>query len=105
VATSVIIIFGVMTKWDYTYPDSNSFNQHLKNWLDPTVLSQLKAGNDYCLVAMSPKTFLYSSPFHDQGDYSVKAEFMISPEYIKEKCANRIIIPHESVKDQLKSLN
>jgi hypothetical protein len=104
VATAIIIIFGIRTEWAYTYPETYSMEQHLKDWTKPVYLSELKPDHDYCLVALSPQTFLYSSPFHQKGDYSLKAEFMISPEYVKEQCADRIIIAHESVKDQLNNL-
>ncbi|MGK7945644.1 MAG: hypothetical protein AB4058_14370, partial [Microcystaceae cyanobacterium] len=104
VATAILVIFGIRTQWAYTYPETYSMERHLKDWTNAQVLSQLKADHDYCLVALSPQTFLHSSPFHDKGDYSIKAEFLISPEYVKEQCADRMIIAHESVKDQLNHL-
>ena len=42
---------------------------------------------------MMSGAFLYNSQFHPPRNYSIRAEFKISPEYIKEQCASRVILP------------
>ena len=93
VATSVLILFVTMTRWDYTYPRTNFLASYMSSVLDPQIMQQLEDQQKYCLVDLSPHTFLYNSQFHPPRSYSIRAEFKISPEYIQEQCASRVILP------------
>jgi hypothetical protein len=93
VAMYILIIFVHLTRWDYTYPRTNFLASYMSSVLDPQILQQLEDQQKYCLVDLSPHTFLYNSQFHPPRSYSIRAEFNISPEYIKEQCASRVILP------------
>jgi uncharacterized membrane protein YhaH (DUF805 family) len=95
VALAVLIIFGIKTRWDYTYPNGLSFAKFMEDRVKPEVVTQIKDGEDVCLVNFAPLSFLYNSKFHPGRDYSVKAEFLISKEYVAEKCRDRKIIYNE----------
>lgn len=92
VATAVLFVFITLTRWDFTAPRSNSLANYMEYNTKPTILNQLESGKSYCFVDFSPHTFLYNSRFHAPQNYSIKAEFNISPEYIQENCRDRVIL-------------
>lgn len=92
VATAVLFVFITLTRWDFTYPRSNSLASYIEYNAKTAILEQLETGKNYCLIDFSPHTFLYNSVFHPPKNYSIKAEFNINPEYIQENCRNRVIL-------------
>jgi hypothetical protein len=94
VGVIVMIIFGILTRWDFTYPNRVSFKNFMSDRVDEKVISSIQEGEEVCLVGFSPLSFLYISKFHPDlnRNYSIKSEFTISPEYVKEKCGDRRII-------------
>ena len=102
VATVFLIAFVAATRWEYTYPRHRSLAERIDGEVRPIILREIKEGEEVCLVGMSPHTFLYNSQFYAVRNYSVKAEFMVSPEFVKEKCGSRHIIAPYEVKPKLK---
>lgn len=91
----IMLIFCILTKWDYTYPDAVSLTKFMKDHerVKETIIADIKDGEEVCLVDFTPLTFLYNPKFHpEKKSYSVKSEFNINPEYVKEKCGDRRII-------------
>lgn len=90
----IMIIFCISTKWDYTYPDAVSLNKFMTDHerVKTAIMTNIKDGEKICLVGFSPLTFLYNSQFHPNSNYSIKSEFLVEPDYIKEKCGDRRII-------------
>lgn len=90
----IMMIFCISTKWDYTYPNAVSLNKFMRDHqrVKTEVLADIKENESVCLVGFSPLTFLYNPKFHPGRNYSIKSEFVINPDYIKEKCGDRRII-------------
>ena len=67
----------VITKTEFMYvkPSFYTLSKHITNNIDNGVLSQIKPGDEVCLVGKYPYTFLYASKFHPQLNYvySIKA--------------------------------
>lgn len=93
----IMMIFIIITRWDYTYPNAMSLDKFMNsdNRVNPEVIAQLEVKKDVCLVGFTPLTFLYNSQFHEDKNYSVKAEFSYGEEEVKEKCGDRFIINKE----------
>jgi hypothetical protein len=102
IATVFLIAFVTSTRWEYTYPRANSLSDRINGVVRPILFKEIKDGEQFCLVGMSPHTFLYNSQFYPKRNYSIKAEFMISPEFVKEKCGSRRIIAPDEIKSQLR---
>ncbi|WP_228015364.1 hypothetical protein [Synechocystis salina] len=50
------------------------------------IFSQIKDGDQVCVVEKAPFSFFYNSYFHPGRDYSVRAEFNLEDERMKDKC-------------------
>jgi hypothetical protein len=61
VATSVLILFVTMTRWDYTYPRTNFLASYMSSVLDPQIMQQLEDQQKYCLVDLSSPSQLFYS--------------------------------------------
>lgn len=94
VAITIMMIFVILTRWDYTYPNAMSLEKFMNNdnRVNQEVIAKLEEKKEACLVGFTPLTFLYNSQFHDGKNYSVKAEFSYGEEEVKEKCGDRLII-------------
>lgn len=90
-ATVILFNFATATHWDYTYPEAYSL-QKLMNNVDYSIVEKIQDGEDVCLVGFTPFTFLYNAKFHPPKQYSVLAEFKISPEHTAKFCGDRTII-------------
>lgn len=91
-ATIILIIFAVLTRWEFTYPNPMSLEKFMSSRVEPAIIADIKENEEVCLVGFTPLTFLYNSRFHEGRNYFVKAEFNLSEEEVKEKCGNRRII-------------
>lgn len=96
VSTCAVIIFCVLTKWNFTLPNHHSLPVYIEYSLDTEVFSEIEDGEEVCLVGFAPRTFLYNSKFNPTRHYSVKAEAALSPDYVEEKCGSRRVISHQS---------
>ncbi len=94
VGITIMMIFMISTRWDYTYPNAMSLDKFMNsdNRVDEKVITDLVEKKNVCLVGFTPLTFLYNSQFHEGKNYLVKAEFNLSEEEVKEKCGHRLII-------------
>ncbi|YAI81931.1 MAG: hypothetical protein ACQJCO_09150 [cyanobacterium endosymbiont of Rhopalodia sterrenbergii] len=94
IAAGFMIVFITKTRYFFTIPEFSSFHDQVQRTdiIDQNFLKSLEHGENICLVAKVPHSFLYNSYFHSHSDYSIKAEFDMSPEYIEEKCEGRKII-------------
>ena len=94
VALVFMINFMNKTGNFYTYPAFRSLSQQLQDggMLDKNILNSIKEEEKICLIGKTPNTFFYNSYFHPPRQYSLKSEFLISEEFLKEKCENRRII-------------
>ncbi|MGP0129514.1 MAG: hypothetical protein ACTMUB_09725 [cyanobacterium endosymbiont of Rhopalodia musculus] len=94
IAASFMIIFITKTRYFFTIPEFSSFHNQVQRTdiIDQDLRKSFEHGEQICLVAKVPHSFLYNSYFHSYSDYSIKAEFDMSPEYIEEKCKGRKII-------------
>jgi hypothetical protein len=93
----VMVIFCILTRWDFTYPNRVTFNNFMSDRVEEKVLASIQEGEEVCLVGFSPLSFLYIAKFqpHLNRNYSIKSEFTIGTEYVKEKCGDRRIIYKE----------
>ena len=98
VAVFVMMVFCILTNWTYTYPNRVSFENFMKERVEENIIANIKEGEEICLVGFTPLTFLYNSQFHPPKNYSVKSEFLLSDEYVQEKCGDRRIIYRSSQK-------
>lgn len=92
VAAMVLMIFAILTRWDFTYPNAMSLEKFMSSRVDQEIIADIEENEEVCLVGFTPLTFLYSSSFHEGRNYSVKAEFNLSEEEVREKCDSRRII-------------
>lgn len=92
ISTIVLVIFAILTRWDFTYPNAMSLEKFMSTRVDQAVIADIQDNEEVCLVGFTPLTFLYNSRFHPARNYSVKAEFNLSEEEVKQKCGNRRII-------------
>jgi hypothetical protein len=94
IAAGFMIIFITKTRYFFTIPEFSSFHDQVQRTdiIDQNLLKNFKHQEQICLVAKVPHSFLYTSYFHSYSDYSIKAEFDMSPEYIEEKCQGRRIV-------------
>ena len=94
VALVFMINFMNKTGNFYIYPAFRSLSQQLQDggMLDKNILNSIKEEEKICLIGKTPNTFFYNSYFHPPRQYSLKSEFLISEEFLKEKCENRRII-------------
>lgn len=92
-----LIAFGVITNWEYTYPNRMSLAKFMTDSkrIDPELISQIQDNDKVCIVTSYPLVFLYNSKFNPGKNYSLKYEFAISDEYAKEKCQDYRIIKYE----------
>ncbi|MBE9117807.1 hypothetical protein IQ249_18060 [Lusitaniella coriacea LEGE 07157] len=95
ISTSAVIVFCILTKWNFTLPTHHSLPIYIGYSLDTKVFSQIEDGEEVCLVGFAPRTFLYNSKFNPTRHYSVKAEAALSPDYVEEKCGSRRIIENK----------
>jgi hypothetical protein len=96
-ALVILIAFGVITNWEYTYPNRMSLAKFMTDSkrVDPELLVQIQDNDKVCIVSPYPLVFLYNSKFNPGKNYSLKYEFAISDEYAKEKCQGYRIIKYE----------
>jgi len=92
VATVVLIIFAILTRWEFTYPNVMSLEKFMSSRVDQEIIADIKENEEVCLVGFTPLTFLYNPRFHEGRNYSLKAEFNLSEEEVIEKCGDRRII-------------
>ncbi|XTZ10286.1 MAG: hypothetical protein ACQZ3N_09505, partial [cyanobacterium endosymbiont of Rhopalodia yunnanensis] len=94
IAAGFMIIFITKTRYFFTIPEFSSLHDQVQRTdiIDQNLLKSFANGEQICLVAKVPHSFLYNSYFHSYSDYSIKAEFDMSPEYIEEKCEGRRIV-------------
>lgn len=83
----IMLIFGILTRWDYTYPSPFSLAKFMnEERVNPEILANIKENESVCLVGFTPLTFLYNSQFHQGKNYSLKAEFNLSKEDVIKNC-------------------
>lgn len=92
VGVIVMMIFAILTRWEFTYPNSMSLDKFMIDRVDQNVINMLEEKKEACLVGFTPLTFLYNSQFHEGKNYHIKAEFSLSEEEVKEKCGDLPII-------------
>ena len=73
---STLFLFIVLSKIGnpYARPTFYTLDQHLQERVKPEILKQINPGDEVCLVGKQPDTFLYTSKFHPQLDYSYSLE-------------------------------
>ncbi len=88
------LVFVRATNKFFTYPAFQPLSHQLSHteMLDADILAQLKDGGKYCIVGKAPNTFFYNSYFHPGRNYSVRGEFTLDENWIKEKCQGWKII-------------
>ena len=89
-----MIIFIDKTAKSFTVPQFHSLAYKIENagWIDPKTMKQFQEGDKICLVNKSPFAFLYNSYFHPPKNYFLKSEFLVSEEFVKEKCGKLKIV-------------
>jgi hypothetical protein len=94
IALVFMIIFIDKTAKSFTVPQFHSLTYKIENagWIDPKTMKQFKDGDKICLVNKSPFAFLYNSYFHPPQQYFLKSEFLVSEEFVKEKCGKLKIV-------------
>ena len=94
IAAGFMIVFVTKTRYFFTIPEFSSFHDQVQRTdiIDQDLLESFDHGEQICLVAKVPHSFLYSSYFHSYSDYSIKSEFDMPSEYIEEKCKGRRIV-------------
>ncbi|WP_267383229.1 hypothetical protein [Cyanobacterium sp. uoEpiScrs1] len=94
IAAGFMIIFVTKTRYFFTMPEFSSFYDQVQRTdiINQDLLKSFEDGEQICLVAKVPHSFLYNSYFHPYSNYSIKAEFDMSPEYIEEKCKGKRIV-------------
>lgn len=92
VATVVLMIFAILTRWEFTYPNAMSLEKFMSSRVEQEIIADIQENEEVCLVGFTPLTFLYNPRFHEGRNYSLKAEFNLSDEEVIEKCGNRRII-------------
>jgi hypothetical protein len=94
VALVFMIIFIDKTAKSFTVPQFHSLAYKIENagWIDPKTMKQFQEGDKICLVNKSPFAFLYNSYFHPPKNYFLKSEFLVSEEFVKEKCEQLKIV-------------
>jgi hypothetical protein len=94
IALVFMIIFIDKTAKSFTVPQFHSLDYKIENagWIDPKTMKQFKDGDKICLVNKSPFAFLYNSYFHPPKNYFLKSEFLVSEEFVKEKCGKLKIV-------------
>ena len=94
IALVFMIIFIDKTAKSFTIPQFHSLAYKIENagWIDPKTMKQVKDGDKICLVNKSPFAFLYNSYFHPPQNYFLKSEFLVSEEFVKEKCGKLKIV-------------
>lgn len=89
VAFVFMIIFIHKTNKFFTYPAFQPLTQQLEtaDWIvKKEIFSQIKDGDRVCIVEKAPFSFFYNSYFHPGQNYSVRAEFNLEDERMKDKC-------------------
>jgi hypothetical protein len=87
VALVFMLIFVQKTNKFFTLPAFQDLNQQLTTDLvKPHVFEQIQDGDHVCIVGQTPNTFLYNSYFHSGRNYSVRAEFNLEDERMKNRC-------------------
>ncbi|MBE9194760.1 hypothetical protein IQ219_05430 [Synechocystis sp. LEGE 06083] len=89
VAFMFMIIFIHKTNKFFTYPAFQPLTQQLEtaDWMvKKEIFSQIEDGDQVCIVEKAPFSFFYNSYFHPGRDYSVRAEFNLEDERMKDKC-------------------
>lgn len=87
VGTVIMLIFCILTRWEYTYPHPLSLAKFMnEERVNPEIIANIKDNDSVCLVGFTPLTFLYNSQFHQGKHYSVKAEFNLSQEDVIKNC-------------------
>jgi hypothetical protein len=87
VGTVIMLIFCILTRWEYTYPQPLSLAKFMnEERVNPEIIANIKDNESVCLVGFTPLTFLYNSQFHQGKHYSVKAEFTLSQEDVIKNC-------------------
>ena len=87
VGVIIMLIFCILTRWDYTYPNPLSLAKFMNEGrVNPEIFAKIKENESVCLVGFTPLTFLYNPQFHQGKNYFVKAEFNLSKEDVIKKC-------------------
>ncbi len=94
IATAFMYVFITKTNTYFTRPEFYSFERQVfeSGNVKPEIFRQIKDGDRVCLVGKAPNSFLYSSYFHPNSDYFLKAEFEIDDQFTKDKCGDLKII-------------
>ena len=94
VALVFMVIFIDKTAKSFTVPQFHSLAYKIENagWIDSKLMQQFKEGDKICLVNKSPFAFLYNSYFHPPQNYFLKSEFLVSEEFVKDKCQGLKIV-------------
>lgn len=92
VAAGFMFVFMEKTNYFFTRPAFSPLSDYIDANVSEETLEKFEEGESVCLVGKVPHSFFYSSYFHPSRNYSVKAEFDISPEYVADKCGERKII-------------
>jgi hypothetical protein len=66
------VVLGV-TRCCYVWPSGVTFDEHLRDAVDPTVLARIHDGDRVCL-RREPNTFLYAATFHGRRYFVQEAE-------------------------------
>jgi len=89
VALIFALIFVHKTNKFFTWPSFQDLNQQLAtaDWMvKKEIYSQIKDGDHVCIVEKAPFSFFYSAYFHPGRNYSVRSEFNLEDERMKNKC-------------------
>ena len=92
VAAGFMFIFMEKTNYFFTVPAFSPLSDYIDANVSEETLDKIQDGESVCLVGRVPHSFFYSSYFHSSRNYSLKAEFDISPEYVADKCEGRRIL-------------
>ena len=92
VAAVFMWIFMDKTNYFFTKPSFSPFSDYVNVNTSEEIIEKIKESESVCLVGKVPHSFLYNAHFHPPSDYSIKAEFDISPEYLADKCGDRTIL-------------
>lgn len=89
IALVFMLIFIQKTTKFFTYPSFEPLSQQLAtaDWIvKKEIYAQIKDGDRVCLVEKAPFSFFYNSYFHPGRHYSVRSEFNLEDERMKNKC-------------------
>ncbi|MGB5769002.1 MAG: hypothetical protein WBM32_03905 [Crocosphaera sp.] len=92
VAAGFMFIFMEKTNYFFTKPSFSPFSDYVDANVSEELFEQIQDSDSVCLIGKVPHSFLYNSYFHPSRNYSIKAEFDISPEYVADKCGGRKIL-------------